>query len=75
MNNKFVKADIAIEILAKLIADTLRILENETDEVMIKFLKNKLNKYMEQRMEVYAGNNDTIEYVINVYGKELKNRQ
>ena len=44
MDNKFVKADIAIEILAKLIADTLRILENETDEVMIKFLKDRINK-------------------------------
>lgn len=74
-NNGIMDADVAIEIIAEMMADNLAALENETDEAKIKEMTEKRNLYGKQRDEIYSGNRETIEYVIEVYGKILKSQR
>lgn len=74
-NNGIMDADVAIEIIAEMMANNLATLENETDEAKIKEMTEMRNLYRKQREEIYSGNKETIEYVIEVYGKILKSQR
>ena len=66
--NNFVKLDVAIELLADKISKTTQqcnITRNQEYE-------EELNNLMAEREEVYSGNMETIDKVINIYGNELK---
>ncbi len=71
-NSKLMEADVAIEIIAEMIADNLLSLAKSKDENIIKELKQKNELYTKQRDEIYSGNRDTIKFVVEVYGKRLK---
>lgn len=71
-NNKLMNVDVAIEIIAEMIGDNLLALERATDEEIIKELNKKNTLYTKQRDEIYSGNEDTIKFVIEVYGNKLK---
>ncbi len=66
------EADVAIEIIAEMIADNLLALAKSKDDNIIKELKQKNELYTKQRDEIYSGNRDTIKFVVEVYGKRLK---
>lgn len=74
-NNELVKMDTALEILAELIAKTSSAIKNESNKEKKQKLKQRIKKYMQQRNEVYAGNEETIEYVLDVYGSYLKEQR
>ena len=74
-NNKLMSVDVAIEIIAEIIGDNLLAIEKEKDENIIKELKEKNELYTRQRDEIYSGNEETINFVIEVYGKRLKNQR
>lgn len=59
MSNIGEKMSIAIEILAMKLSKEM-------------FNKEKVNKIFKEKELVYSGDIETIERVINVYGKELK---
>lgn len=71
-NSELMDADVAIEIIAEMIGKTLFALEKEKDEKVIKELEKKRELYTKQRDEVYSGNKETIKFVIEVYGNQLK---
>ncbi len=71
-NNKLMNTDVAIEIIAEMIADNLFALGRETDEKIIKELNKRNELYTKQRDEIYSGNEETIKFVIEVYGNKLK---
>ena len=56
------KLEIAVEIMAAKIAKTSR--EEESEE--------KLNKLLKEKTKMYQGDEEIIEKIINVYGKEVK---
>jgi len=72
INNELMNTDVAIEIIAEMIGDILLALESEKDEKVIKDLNEKRKIYTKQREEIYSGNKETINYVMEVYGSKLK---
>ncbi len=60
--NANTKLEIAVEIMAAKIAKTSR--EEELEE--------KLNKLLKEKTKMYQGDEEIIEKIINVYGKEVK---
>ena len=72
INNELMNTDVAIEIIAEMIGDILLALESEKDEKVIKDLNEKRKFYTKQREEIYSGNKETINYVMEVYGSKLK---
>lgn len=66
--NNFVKMDVAIELLADKISKTTKqyIATNNLE------YQNQLNILMMERDNIYNGNIETINKVINTYGEELK---
>ena len=60
--NSNTKLEIAVEIMAAKIAKTSR--EEESEE--------KLNKLLKEKTKMYQGDEEIIEKIINVYGKEVK---
>lgn len=75
INNEFMKTDVAIEIIAEMLANITLALLDEKDEKIILELNEKKKLYSKQRDEVYSGNKETINYVIEVYGPELKKQR
>ncbi len=71
-NSKLMHADVAIEIIAEMIGDNLLALEKTEDKGVIQELNKKRALYTRQRDEIYSGNKETINYVIEVYGNKLK---
>lgn len=71
-NNKLMNVDVAIEIIAEMIGDNLLAIEKAKDENIIKELNRKNELYTRQRDEIYSGNEETIKFVIEVYGNKLK---
>ena len=63
--NKNTKIEIAVEIMAAKIAKTAREGVKPEDEIMKKLLN--------ERVQMYQGNEEVIEKIIDVYGKEIKN--
>ena len=60
--NANTKLEIAVEIMAAQIAKTSR--EEQSEE--------KLKKLLKEKTKMYQGDNEIIEKIINVYGKEVK---
>ena len=60
--NANTKLEIAVEIMAAKIAKTSR--EEQSEE--------KLKKLLKEKTKMYQGDNEVIEKIINVYGKEVK---
>ena len=60
--NANTKLEIAVEIMAAKIAKTSR--EEQSEE--------KIEKLLKEKTKMYQGDNEIIEKIINVYGKELK---
>ncbi len=60
--NANTKLEIAVEIMAAKIAKTSR--EEQSEE--------KLKKLLKEKTKMYQGDNEIIEKIINVYGKEVK---
>lgn len=75
LNNKLMRRDVAIEIIAEMIADTSLALDKKTDEIKAQDLLEKRKLFKKQRSEIYAGNEETIEYVLDVYGSYLKEQR
>ena len=75
MNNELMRRDVAIEIIAEMIADNSIKLENEKDEKCIKELESKIKKFETEREKIYLGYKETINYVIDVYGSYLKEQR
>lgn len=71
-NNKLMNVDVAIEIIAEMIGDNLLAIKKAKDENIIKELNRKNELYTRQRDEIYSGNEETIKFVIEVYGNKLK---
>ncbi len=71
----FIKVDIAIEIIAEMIADASIALETESDFNRIQDLNKKLEIYRKQREQIYLFNMEVVKYVIEVYGAELKKQR
>lgn len=71
----FIKVDVAIEIIAEMIADASIALETESDCNTIRDLNKKLKIYKKQREQIYLFNMDVVKYVIEVYGAELKKQR
>lgn len=63
--DKNTKLEIAVEIMAAKIAKTAREGIGEQDEKMKKLLREKI--------EMYQGNEETIDKIIEIYGKEFRN--
>ena len=59
--NANTKLEIAVEIMAAKIAKTSK---EESEE--------KLNKLLKEKTKMYQGDEEIIEKIINVYGKEVK---
>lgn len=74
-NNKLMNVDVAIEIIAEMIGDNLLAIEKTKDENIIKELNRKNELYTRQRDEIYSGNEETIKFVIEVYGSKLKSQR
>ena len=74
-NNKLMNVDVAIEIIAEMIGDNLLAIEKAKDENIIKELNRKNELYTRQRDEIYSGNEETIKFVIEVYGRRLKSQR
>ena len=60
--NANTKLEIAVEIMAAKIAKTSR--EEQSEE--------KIEKLLKEKTKMYQGDNEIIEKIINVYGKEIK---
>ncbi|OKZ64535.1 MAG: hypothetical protein BHW02_06290 [Clostridium sp. 28_12] len=60
--NANTKLEIAVEIMAAKIAKTSR--EEQSEE--------KIEKLLKEKTKMYQGDNEIIEKIINVYGKEVK---
>lgn len=75
LNNKLMRRDVAIEIIAEMIADTSLALDKEDDEKKSQELMEKRKLFKQQRSEIYLGNEETIEYVLEVYGSYLKEQR
>lgn len=60
--NMHTKLEIAIEIMATKIASTAK--EENSEE--------RLKELLEERNKMYQGDEEIIEKIINVYGKEVK---
>ena len=60
--NANTKLEIALEIMAAKIAKTSR--EEQSEE--------KIEKLLKEKTKMYQGDNEIIEKIINVYGKEVK---
>ena len=63
--NENTKLEIAVEIMAAKIAKTAREGVEPEDE--------RMKKLLNERVEMYQGNDEVIEKIINVYGNEIKN--
>ena len=63
--NRNTKLEIAIEIMAAKIAKTSREVIDPEDEI--------IKKLLDERVEMYQGNEEIIEKIINIYGAEIKN--
>ncbi len=74
-NNELMRRDVAIEIIAEMIADNSIKLETEKDENHIKELESKIEKFESERKKIYLGDKETINYVIDVYGSYLKEQR
>ena len=59
--NANTKLEIAVEIMAAKIAKTSR--EEQSEE--------KIEKLLKEKTKMYQGDNEIIEKIINVYGKEV----
>lgn len=71
----FIKVDVAIEIIAEMIADASIALETESDFNRIQDFNKKLEIYRKQREQIYLFNMEVVKYVIEVYGAELKKQR
>ena len=71
-NSELMDVDVAIEIIAEMIGKTLFAIEKEKDEKVIQKLEKKRELYTRQRDEIYSGNKETIKFVNEVYGNELR---
>lgn len=67
--NSFVKMDVAIELMAEKISKTTKQYAKTNN---LEY-KNELDNLMMERDNIYNGDIKTIDKVIDVYGKELKN--
>ncbi|MBO5477010.1 MAG: hypothetical protein J6A15_04595 [Clostridia bacterium] len=74
-NNGLMNADVAIEIIAEMLANCVFALKSEKDENKIKELEEKKKLYTIQREKIYSGDIETINYVIENYGKKLKEQR
>ena len=63
--NQNTKLEIAIEIMAAKIAKTTREGIEPEDE--------KMRELLDERVRMYQGEEEIIEKIINIYGKEIKN--
>ena len=63
--NQNTKLEIAIEIMAAKIAKTSREGIEPEDE--------KMKELLDERVRMYQGDEEIIEKIINIYGKEIKN--
>ena len=63
--NQNTKLEIAIEIMAAKIAKTSREATVPEDE--------KIKELLDERVRMYQGDEEIIEKIINIYGKEIKN--
>ena len=63
--NQNTKLEIAIEIMAAKIAKTTREGIEPEDE--------KMKELLDERVRMYQGDEEIIEKIINIYGKEIKN--
>lgn len=63
--NQNTKLEIAIEIMAAKIAKTTREGIEPEDE--------KMKELLDERVRMYQGEEEIIEKIINIYGKEIKN--
>ena len=63
--NQNTKLEIAIEIMAAKIAKTSREGIKPEDE--------KMRELLDERVRMYQGEEEIIEKIINIYGKEIKN--
>ena len=63
--NQNTKLEIAIEIMAAKIAKTTREGIEPEDE--------KMKELLDERVKMYQGDEEIIEKIINIYGKEIKN--
>lgn len=71
-NNGLMNTDVAIEIIAEMIADCATSLRNTDNQMERQELEKKKALYLKQRDEIYSGNKETINYVIEIYGDKLK---
>ncbi len=67
--NNFVKMDVAIELLADKISKTTK-RYNITNDM---YYQNELISLINERNQIYNGDLNVIDRVINTYGNELKN--
>lgn len=63
--NQNTKLEIAVEIMATKIAKTSREGINPEDE--------KMKELLNEKIKMYQGNEEIIDKIINIYGKEIKN--
>ena len=63
--NQNTKLEIAIEIMSAKIAKTSRKGIEPEDE--------KMQELLDERVRMYQGDEEIIEKIINIYGKEIKN--
>ena len=62
--NENTKLEIAVEVMAAKIAKTAREGIGPEDE--------KMKQLLEEKIKMYQGDQETLDKIINVYGKELK---
>jgi len=63
--NRNTKLEIAVEIMAAKIAKTSREGINPEDE--------KMRELLNEKIKMYQGDEEIIDKIINIYGKEIKN--
>lgn len=66
--NENIKIDVAIEIIALKIANKLKEIEKEDSSKK----QEELEQLISERDEMYAGNTEITDKIINIYGAEIK---
>ena len=67
MTNKYMRAEIAIDVIAEMLGDIANGYDKDNEN------REKLHaKYLDERDAIYSGDEDVIEYVIKTYGPVIK---
>lgn len=72
LDDKHVKIDVGIEIMADMIGTRARKMLEEKDPLVKEKLKSEIKLLSHERDKMYSGDQQIMNKIINVYSKEVK---